>query len=633
MPLNLRKHMKALILAGGRGSRLSEFTRNTNKSMIRLFEKPLIVYNLEHATLAKAHEIIIVVGYKKEEIMTYVGKEFRGIPVTYVEQKEQRGVVHAIECARDALGSSDFFLMLGDEILIEPHIKEMLRRFRKKDLYVLCGVVKEREKASISKTYSVMGDDKGRIFRLIEKPCFPINMIKGTGHCIMKNDILSYISKTPINMNRGERELVDMIQLAIDEGKKVEIMNLAEGYVNVNTEEDFRLAQEMMLQHNPRVLLVHTQMKFLGGAELLIVELANWLTRRGIKNDILALSTSKEVEEKLINTEVIIPRHTIDLAPPGFKNTKDILAFVRVYRKTLRKIMDQYDVINFHNFPVTWTLFPRKKPCVWMLNEPPNLWSKPDASIFLKTMNKLRNYLDREIVRNSIDAITVADDFNHARALIRYKKNARIVYYGVNYDFFSGGNAETAIKKWNLKNKFVIVQSGMMTHTKNQLESVKAIETLKDKIPNLLLVLAGKGANEGYEKEIKTYIKEHMLGNEVLLTGNLSRDDLRDLYATSDIGLYPVGQQGGWLAPFEHLCSAKPVIVSENLGAVSLFRTFHLGIITRDYAQGILDCYQNKETYAQRAIEARDFVKKNLGWDVFADALIEEFKRAWKKYK
>ena len=71
--------MKALILAGGRGSRLDELTRDKNKSMIKLFEKPLIEYNLEHAVEAGVSEIIIVVGYKKEEIIKYIGEEYRGI--------------------------------------------------------------------------------------------------------------------------------------------------------------------------------------------------------------------------------------------------------------------------------------------------------------------------------------------------------------------------------------------------------------------------------------------------------------------------------------------------------------------------------------------------------------------------
>lgn len=625
------KIMKALILAGGRGSRLNEFTKDKNKSMIKLFEKPLIEYNLEHAVEAGVSEIIIVVGYKKEDIIKHVGKEYKGVKVRYVVQKEQKGLVHAIECAKSVIGDSDFFLMLGDEILVSAEIRKIVKRFRKEDLFCICGIVYEKEKSSIGKTYSAMVNESGRLFRLIEKPRFPINNIKGTGHCIMKNEILDYIERTPISMNRGERELVDMIQLAVDEGKKVEVFKVADNYVNVNTEEDLKSVEDMIKNKNPKVLIVHTQMKFLGGAELLILELANWLTRRGIKNDILALSSSREVKEKLINTEIIIPEHNIDLRPPGFKSSKDIFDFIKLYRKEMKKLVKNYDIINFHNFPVTWSLWPKKKPCVWMLNEPPNLWSRPDAGLLLKIMNKFRNWLDKKIVRGSVNIICVADEFNKQRCKERYGMNARVIYYGVNYYFFSRGNSYRAVKKWGLKGRFVVVQSGMITEIKGQLESVKAIDKVKNKIPNILLVIAGKEADEKYKKEIDDFIKDKKLEKNVLFTGNLSREELRDLYKASDLGIYPVGKQGGWLAPFEHLCSGNPVVVSEELGAASIIKKFELGVVSNDYVGSILEIYNNLYLFKRDSIRKKKVIEKNLGWNVFADKMIKGFMESWKR--
>jgi len=622
--------MKALILAGGRGSRLNEFTKDKNKSMIKLFEKPLIEYNLEHAFEAGVSEIIIVIGYKKEEIKKHIGKEYKGIKISYVIQKEQKGLVHAIECAKDLIGDSDFFLMLGDEILINSQVKKIIKRFRKEDLFAVCGVVFEKDKSSIGKTYSAMTNEIGRVFRLIEKPRFPINKIKGTGHCIFKNDILRYIPRTPINMNRGERELVDMIQLAVDEGKDVRIEKITEDYVNINSEEDLRLAEDITKSRNPKVLIVHTQMKFLGGAEILIVELANWLTKRGIKNDILALSSSQEVEKKLINTEIIIPKHNIDLRPPGFKSGKEILEFIKIYRQELRKLINDYDVINFHNFPVTWSLWPKKKPCVWMLNEPPNLWSKPDAGFVLKMMNKFRNWLDKFIIRNSIDVICVADEFNKQRCKERYGMNARVIYYGVNYDFFSKGNSRKAKEKWDLKDKFVVVQSGMITENKNQLDSVKAIVEVKKKVPEVLLIFAGKVADEDYKKRLDNYIKNNKLKDNVLFTGNLDRDSLRDLYKASDVGLYPIRKQGGWLAPFEHLCSGNPVIVSPDLGAASVIKKFDLGVVTQDSSRALLDVYSQIKEFKKDGLRRRRVIEKNLGWDVFTDKMVKGFEWSWR---
>jgi glycosyltransferase involved in cell wall biosynthesis len=406
---------------------------------------------------------------------------------------------------------------------------------------------------------------------------------------------------------------------------------LGKGYVNVNTQDDLDLAKNMLKKDLPRVLIVHTQMKFLGGAELLIVELANWLTKKGIKNDILALSKSKEVQDRLINTEIIIPKHHINLEPPGFKNPKEIIDFIKIYRKEIKNIANNYDVINFHNFPVTWTLFPRKKPCVWMLNEPPNLWSKPNAGWKLKFMNKIRNYLDKIIINNSVDIICVADEFNHKRTLERYGRNSKIVFYGVNYDFFSKGKPNKAIQKWSLKNKFVIVQSGVLNEPKNQLESIKILNKIKNEIPNVLLVLAGKW-DEDYKKKLDEYVKQNNIEKYVLFTGNLGREELRDLYSACHMGLFPVGEQGGWLAPFELLCSGKPLVVSKEIGVGSIIRKFNLGLSTNEYDKAVLDIYKNYNNYSKSSKEIKEFIKNNFGWNIFTDKLIRAFKGAWKSH-
>jgi len=82
--------MKALILAGGRGSRLEEFTKDKNKSLLEIYGKTILENNLDRAADAKVKEIILVVGYQKEEIMNKIGTEYKGIKVIYAIQKESR---------------------------------------------------------------------------------------------------------------------------------------------------------------------------------------------------------------------------------------------------------------------------------------------------------------------------------------------------------------------------------------------------------------------------------------------------------------------------------------------------------------------------------------------------------------
>ena len=78
--------MKALILAGGRGKRFEEITEYKSKSLIDVWGKKLIEYNLDEAAELGVDEIIITVCYKKKEIMKSVGKKYKGIKVTYVDE-------------------------------------------------------------------------------------------------------------------------------------------------------------------------------------------------------------------------------------------------------------------------------------------------------------------------------------------------------------------------------------------------------------------------------------------------------------------------------------------------------------------------------------------------------------------
>lgn len=239
--------MKALILAAGRGKRLGEVQGPLNKCMLELGGKPVVEYNLERAAdLEDVDEIIIIVGYRAEDIINRYGTSYKKKKLSYVMQWEQSGLVHAIECSKQALGSDDFFLLLGDEVLTKSKHKEMLEKFKKEKLFGICGVCITKDRSKISRTYTVIVDSGGRIFRLIEKPKKPLNDFQGTGHCIFRNEILSYIDRTPIHPERGEKELPDLIQCAVDNGHEIKIFPICEKYTNINTEEDLEEAEKMM---------------------------------------------------------------------------------------------------------------------------------------------------------------------------------------------------------------------------------------------------------------------------------------------------------------------------------------------------------------------------------------------------
>lgn len=235
--------MKALILAGGRGKRLGEACRDKNKCLIEIGGKPLIEYSLDCAARADISEIVVVVGYKAEEIINHFGNRYQGKPIKYVIQPEQKGLVHAIECAQKAIGKEDFMLMLGDELMTRPKHAEMIKKYNEEKLFGVCGAVIVDDKNLIKKTYALIQGEDNRIFRLIEKPSNPMNNIMGTGNCIFKNEIFSYIPQTPINQKRGEKELPDLIQCAIDDGKVVKSFTICDRYFNLNSQDEIQEAK------------------------------------------------------------------------------------------------------------------------------------------------------------------------------------------------------------------------------------------------------------------------------------------------------------------------------------------------------------------------------------------------------
>ena len=237
--------MKALILAGGRGSRLKELTESINKCMHPYQGRPLIEYSLRSAVSAAVEEILIVVSYQAESIINYFGNSYEGIPIKYIIQWERKGLVHAIECSKEAIDGRDFMLFLADEMLFNPKHVDMFHYYSEQNVFALCGAVRVEDMSQIKKTYAIIYDEQThQIYRLIEKPRRPLNHWMGTGNCVFKNQIFEYIPFTPINQNRNEKELPDLIQCAIDDGQVVKFFNIGGDYVNINTVEDINKLQD-----------------------------------------------------------------------------------------------------------------------------------------------------------------------------------------------------------------------------------------------------------------------------------------------------------------------------------------------------------------------------------------------------
>jgi len=364
-------------------------------------------------------------------------------------------------------------------------------------------------------------------------------------------------------------------------------------------------------------------MSFYGGAELVVVKLANYLTKKGIKNAILTLEISQEIKKNLTGTDIIMPKKPLRF-PPRIPFSITLPLVVSTLARLLHKNLERFDVVNVHNFPAELATFHCSRRVVWMCNEPPQLYFTSPKTV-VRFLNEIITAIDKIVVRKCVDRVVVADEFNAKRFEKIYGIRPTIIPYGIDYEFFSKGDGRKARKMFDLdKSDFVLLQVGVLTPMKNQLESIRVVENLRTEITCIKLVLAGYGEDE-YAQSLKKYVREHKLEKQVIFTGHLPRTIVRDLYAACDVCLFPVKPQGGWLSPFEALCSNRPIIVSTQMTAADIIARNKIGVVTDDFTKIVQDIYTHPEKYIKVARVGRKWVKKNLGWQKFCERMVETF--------
>lgn len=370
-----------------------------------------------------------------------------------------------------------------------------------------------------------------------------------------------------------------------------------------------------------RVLVVYPKICVYGGAELLLVRLCNYLTKKGIKNSILTTSILPEVQKDLIGTNIIIQK--IPKVPNILNNLFNLNEIIAL-NKGIRNNLGNFDLINVHNYPAEISIFPYRKPTVWMCNEPELYLIYPSFSLKAKLLLKIFFEMEKFVVRHYIRNVVTSDEYNSERFRKIYGFKPEIINYGIDYEFFSQKRAGVSKKDFGLSNNFVVLQVGMLTPFKNQLESVKIIEKLRNKIPQIKLVLIGWGEGR-YKIMLEEYVRDKRLEDYVIFVSHVNREKLKDYYYSCDVLLHPIKPQGGWLSPFEVLCAKKPIVVSSEMTASEIIKRENIGIVTSDYEGAIMKIYRNPDKYNEIAKKRAKWVKENLSWDIFCEKMLNLF--------
>lgn len=236
--------MKALVLAGGSGTRLRPITHTSAKQLVPVANKPVLYYCLETLLEAGIKDIGIIVGETQEEIREAVGDGSQfGVKVTYIEQPDPLGLAHAVKISEDFLKDDDFVMFLGDN-LIKDGISSLVKDFNnnKPNAQILLAEVENPSQFGVAQL-----NGSNKVVKLVEKPKNPSSNLALVGVYMFDKNIFNAVNSIDPS-HRGELEITDAIQHLIDSGHKVEPHVIQGWWKDTGKLEDMLEANRMMLE-------------------------------------------------------------------------------------------------------------------------------------------------------------------------------------------------------------------------------------------------------------------------------------------------------------------------------------------------------------------------------------------------
>ena len=209
--------MKAVILTAGKGKRLMPITSSRPKPMIPLAGKPLLEYTILGLKNAGISEILLIVGYKEEDIREYFGdgQDKFNVSIEYISQEKQLGTGHAVSYAKDFVKDTPFLLMYGDLITDPKIFKDILEKFNETKIDGLITLLKVNNPQDYG-IITLNSDDF--VEKIIEKPSPELNLgnLANAGIYIFNPMIFKAIEKTTKSV-RNEYEFTDSMEILINQ--------------------------------------------------------------------------------------------------------------------------------------------------------------------------------------------------------------------------------------------------------------------------------------------------------------------------------------------------------------------------------------------------------------------------------
>ncbi len=230
--------MQALIMAGGKGTRMLNMFPNTPKLLIPLKGKPFLDHLVDHLKTSGFQNIVICTGYLANKIKSYVEKKDYGISIKLIQEKKPLGTGGALNLVKDVI-DEDFFLLFGD-VYSEINLKKMFA-FHKKKKAVITAAIHPSKHPKDSNLVKFNSD--ARITKILKKPHtqIPTNPYNLAALYLVNKNIKKYLlAKTPYDFEHN------LLTKLLDENVPIYAYNTGELTMDFGTPKRLRELEKLL---------------------------------------------------------------------------------------------------------------------------------------------------------------------------------------------------------------------------------------------------------------------------------------------------------------------------------------------------------------------------------------------------